>query len=208
MELIRLLFGFNGRIDRGTFFLATTCQGAVLLALGIMFSAMPQLAHVEEIQSVTPAAMEQFSGIREALSTTMIIWGLAQLPLVVKRTRDMNRTLGFAWGYFIFTVLSLVPVISTLGHLVTSVMWGSLSWRASRPDAPDLALQNKTPADLPENLDTVDDGLNYSDEELLKRAAQLREVVEKAREPALQAATHQPHSRPKFGQRRAGSSRG
>ena len=186
MPITQLLFGFKGRIGRLKFFLTSLVVGLVYIGLLIMMMGPLLFALTSEDPVRVQNAMSE-SGLSLGFGffALSILGAWIQLALVWKRVRDMNETQTYAWVYVCFIVLSLVPVLGLIASLVTFIM-NVIMWFKAPKDAygdytsPDIfgtADNNGGDAYVPAGSAPTSAIASMSTQDLVARAAQLREQV-------------------------------
>ena len=101
--MLKLLFGFSGRINRAAYWLATLIQAACLFVAAIVMGMLGSLS------PLAPAAINAILILVMVLA--LVLATTSQLAALVKRSHD----LGFPW---LFLLLLLVPLIGLWANLM------------------------------------------------------------------------------------------
>ena len=194
MGIVSFLFGFHGRINRTSFFLASTAQGLLVLAAAIVLASQGALP---DIKSITAAGDNQTNilGIKQQASGVFIVWSIVQLPLIFKRVRDMHKALTFAWIYGFCVFIGTAPGFYMFGHVAATILitWFSMHGsRAAGADNVDIISTDE----LAWNTDTALDKIDLVARARELKAAETRLQAEHAKqdEPKIEA-------KPAFGKR-------
>lgn len=194
MGIVSFLFGFHGRINRTSFFLASTAQGLLVLAGAIVLASQGTLPDMKSITAVGEG-QSQILDIEQQASGLFVVWSIVQLPLIFKRVRDMHKALTFAWIYTFCVFIGTAPEFYVFGHVAATILitWFSMQGSRASSDA---------------NADTIGtDELAWNTDFALDKVdlvARAREL--KAAETRLQAEHAKPvetkmETKPAFGKR-------
>ena len=131
MGIVSFLFGFHGRINRTSFFLASTVQGLLILAGALILQSQHALPDFASVTAVGNSETNAF-GFEQQASSIFIVWSVVQLPLIFKRVRDMHEVLTFAWIYSFFVLIGTTPGMHFVGHGVAALLITWFSLQGSR----------------------------------------------------------------------------
>lgn len=200
MGIVSFLFGFHGRINRSSFFLASSAQGLLILAAAFVLASHGELPDITSITAVGDAQSNVF-GLKQQVSGVFIVWSIVQLPLIFKRVRDMHKVLTFAWIYSFCVFLGTAPGFYLFGHTAATILitWFSMQGsRAASDDNSDTISEDELNWNADADLDKMD--LVARAREL--KAAETRLLAEHAKREVPISDT-----KPAFG-KRAGMSAG
>ncbi len=194
MGIVSFLFGFYGRINRTSFFLASTAQGLLVLAAAIILASQDAMPDITSITAVGDSQSNIF-GIKQQASGVFVVWSVVQLPLIFKRVRDMHEVLTFAWIYSFCVFIGTAPEFYIFGHVAATILITWFSMQGSRAASDD-------------NADTISiDELNWNTDSALDNLDLVARAKElKAAETRLQAEHVKPvesgmDTKPAFGKR-------
>ncbi|MEM8750061.1 MAG: hypothetical protein AAGF28_07155 [Pseudomonadota bacterium] len=194
MALFQLLFGWSGRIDRWTFFAATTCQAILVLCGVILFTSMGGLAELAGTQLDQSEAMTMLSGMGTNIYNAAFVWSVFQTPLAFKRSRDMNGSVDEGIAYALLCLGGLVPTFGPFAQGIAAIIWLRLSYKRSQTDDDETA-ESETPLDARQGEDDTVSQPLQTETDLVERARQLRQLEAPSIQPPAYNSASSNHER-------------
>ncbi len=181
MDILSLLFSFEGRIGRLKYFVSSFVAGLVaLVLLGVTVGTSGIFGGgLQNLFNISASSL-----VMLLLIFTIGFW--VQAALVWKRVRDMSDSMMVAYLWLSFSLLSFIPLLGLLASVGVVVMVGIFSAKPSKDEPAnssfasvfgEIAETISEPSTPTGSLDEL------SDQDLVARARQLREKEQVAVAP-------------------------